>query len=1071
MKNTVSIVFCLISSLCTFGQTTINDAYVLSQKGNFEEALELANTILNQDSINKDSAALINDFCTLSFIFRDSKNYSEANRFLTKGIAIWDKCHMEKDDLYLTLKNNIVYYLKNLGKYQEALTLQDEILSRRITLNGPNSKEVAEALGDIGLLYSFMYDSKSAIIFFSEQLGIYEQLIDKHSDEYLNTLNHLAQEYINSSQYSKAIENFQLIADLAKESLGDKNPNYWSALNNVSEAYRLSGQYKKALDIGKMVVDNLEILVAKNDENYLIALGNLATYYDLCGNTKESLIIAEEVCGIMKESFGTKDLLYLTSMNNLAFLYFKTGDYLKAIEIEEKAVNLTKEALGENNDLYAMRVSTLGTFYARLGNYDKAIHLEKEALEIKKNTIGENHEDYATSLNNLAQYLSSSLRWNEGLDYLIKSCSILEKTVGKNHPRYASALNNLAGCYRQNLDFKKSTELYLEALNIIEDVEGVDNLDYASALQGISCNYSKQKNYTKAIETQSKANEIVKNVIGTNNEEYLAGLSNIGLYYEESGDYENAAKYYLQYSEAITKRLKNDFLLLSKSERRHLLQDHKDVVFGTIELALNMNNARANEDAYDLILLNKGSLLDTEKEIRNTLFTNINAKTKIEDLKSSMSLLDRMYTVPGNDEAIDSIQNHIEKEIQRLTSEIPDFRRYISVVDCSWKEIRDKLQENEAAIEFFSFFPISLEPVQPKIYVAAILRKEYESPKIVKLCIASDIGISNVAKLYDLIWKPVEEYVDGVDKLYFSACDTLNTLPLEALDMEAKINSDNYVMCRLSSTRQLIKDYRNILPHNAVLFGGLKYNIHNNGTNSKEGKKRSTIDDISSDTKNEIDSIASILQATNISCKKYEGLDGTEKAFKALSGNEVNILHISTHGYFYSIRRFYEDSIPIPNIAKSGLNMYQNKWEEHSMSRTGLIFSGVSEMMSDNEESDGNDGYLSGLEIEKLYFKNLDLLVLSACETGLGDTFDSDGVLGLQRAFKLAGAQSIMMSLWEVDSEATILLMTEFYRHYLSGKSKQQALQAAKKYLRNYKEKDFSSPKYWAAFVLLDALD
>ena len=183
------------------------------------------------------------------------------------------------------------------------------------------------------------------------------------------------------------------------------------------------------------------------------------------------------------------------------------------------------------------------------------------------------------------------------------------------------------------------------------------------------------------------------------------------------------------------------------------------------------------------------------------------------------------------------------------------------------------------------------------------------------------------------------------------------------------------------------------------------------------------------------------------------------------------MLHISTHGYFYSIQRFYEGNIPIPNIAQSGLNIYQNKWEEHSMSRTGLIFSGVSDVVTDNETINDDDGYLSGLEIEKLNFKNLDLLVLSACETGLGDTFDSDGVLGLQRAFKLAGAQSIMMSLWKVDSEATILLMNEFYRHYLNGKSKQQALQAAKNYLRNYKEEDYSSPKYWAAFVLLDALD
>ena len=1071
MKKILSVVLFSIFSLCVYGQTTINDAYALSQEGKHEEALELANSILYQDSIKQDSVALIFDYCTISFIFRNSGNFTVAYEYLTKSLSIWDKCLIEKDDLYLNLKNNLVFDLRNLGKYQEALALQDEILTYRIALNGPNSKEVAEAHGNMGLLYKEVYDSKNALLYFSEQLRIYNQLIDKHSDDYIKTLYNIAEEYANSSQYTKAIDNYQLIADLLKESIGENSPKYWTALNNVSDAYSLSGQYTKALELQKMVVENLESLVEKNDENYLKALGNLSTYNYNCGNYQEAVLLSEEVCEIIENSFGKKDPLYLTSMNNHAFLISKIGEYLKAIEIEEETVNLTREVLGENNVLYAMRLSTLGTFYAGLGNYDKAIHLEKEALEIEKNTIGENNDAYALSLNNLAQYLSNSFRWNEGLEYQIKSCSVLENTVGKNHPKYASALRNLAQCYRMNLDLNKSTELYLESLRIIEEVEGVDNIDYALSLQGISANYSKQKNYTKAIEMQSKANEIVKKIIGKNSDIYLTGLGNIGLYYEVSGDYDNASKYYLQYSEAITRRINNDFLLLAKSERKHLLQEHKSVVNGMIELALNMNNSRVNENAYNLILMNKGSLLDPEKEIRNTLYNNINTKTQFEDIERSMSLLNRMYTVPGSDEAIDSIQGHIEKEIKNLTNKVPDFKKYINVVDCSWKDIRDKLQENEAAIEFFNFFPISLEPVQPLIYVAAILRKEYEYPKIVKLCIKSDVRNSNSKRLYDLIWKPLEQYVGDVNKLYFSACDTLNALPLEALNMEAKINSDNYVMCRLSSTRQLVREYRNTLPKNAVLFGGLEYNIQHKDNTSKKRKKRSTLDDISFDTQNEIDSVELILKTANISdVKKYDGLKGTEEAFKALSGSEVNLLHISTHGYYYSIQQFYEDSIPIPNIAKSGLNIYQNKWEEHSLSRTGLIFSGVNEAMLDGK-SNGNDGYLSGLEIEKLNFKNLDLLVLSACETGLGDTFDSDGVLGLQRAFKLAGAQSIMMSLWKVDSEATILLMTEFYRQYLNGKSKQRSLQAAKNYLRNYKDRDYSSPMYWAAFVLLDALD
>jgi CHAT domain-containing protein len=221
-------------------------------------------------------------------------------------------------------------------------------------------------------------------------------------------------------------------------------------------------------------------------------------------------------------------------------------------------------------------------------------------------------------------------------------------------------------------------------------------------------------------------------------------------------------------------------------------------------------------------------------------------------------------------------------------------------------------------------------------------------------------------------------------------------------------------------------------------------------------------------SKEEVLKILQLLPDGNV-VETFFDQKGTEEAFKTLSGKDVDLLHISTHGYYLPKSKFYNTKRP--------LQIKQNtiSFEDESLIRSGLYFAGSNAFLLRKELLNYfEDGIATASEIAKLNFQDLDLVVLSACETGLGD-LEGDGVYGLQRGFKKAGARSLLMSLQKVNDYATRLLMVEFYKNYFRGRSKRDSLNRAQNYVKHFKDNDgndvFSDPSYWASFVLLDAID
>ena len=405
----------------------------------------------------------------------------------------------------------------------------------------------------------------------------------------------------------------------------------------------------------------------------------------------------------------------------------------------------------------------------------------------------------------------------------------------------------------------------------------------------------------------------------------------------------------------------------------------------------------------------------------------------------------------------------------------------------NWREIQNVLDDDDMAIEFINFRNIHGH----EIYYAITLTKKSTYPTIYPIFSNfefEDLKIENeqIYKnpvTYDLIIRSIDVPAN-IKNIYFSPSGILNTIAIESLiDSAGVMTNEKWNMYRLSSTRELVRNHKNIkevLESNTTLiYGDLNYdcdftsNELANNTLLKtydrfRGVNRARVNPLQF-SKPEIDSIANIALVYNCTPLILSGDEGTEESFKYLSNMPFKTIHFSTHGFYYSDQRIEEEGLKDDTKYNFLFKEIPDDVEDLAMTRSALVMSGGNNIMRGIDiPIDREDGLLTAMEISNLSLKNCDLVSLSACETALGRV-SGEGVFGLQRGFKIAGAKSILMSLWKVDDEATQILMTNFYKNYLGGMSKQQALRKAQKTVRE--TPGFSDPEYWAAFILLDALN
>ena len=531
--------------------------------------------------------------------------------------------------------------------------------------------------------------------------------------------------------------------------------------------------------------------------------------------------------------------------------------------------------------------------------------------------------------------------------------------------------------------------------------------------------------------------------------------------------------------------------LFANAERESYLKNNNldDVIFSLRQTSKN------DSILMDYVLLNKNLLLRTNSSFVESITTSNNPELtdKLDEMRLINADIQRESTSHHPDinkvGELSARSLALERVLIAQSREYDDYTRKNSI---SWKSIQSKLSGNSIAVEYIDYTDVK---TGIRKYAALLLKGDWNTPKYISLCSEEDLLMSlsqETDSLYsntfqsnhatELLWRPISSYVKKGDIIYYSPTGSLHTTALENLYYDEKTLGEQYQMYRCSSTSIIIQENNRVPYTSAVVYGGLTYSIsaddmlaqsyaYSQSRNAfiphftKESRQDRAGLSFLYGSKVETDDISKMMSDAGYKVCLYQAKEGNEESFKALSDSSFNILHLATHGYFINADTL--EKTPLPNsflldVLRSGM---MNSFSRQ-MSTSGLLLSGANAAWTGNEVQDVlEDGILTSAEISYVNLANTDLVVLSACETGLGNVTPT-GVYGLQRAFKNAGVNSLLMTLWKVDDVATSVMMKEFYKNLLSGKSKTESFNLAIRAVKS----EFSEPKYWAGFIMLDGI-
>ena len=813
-------------------------------------------------------------------------------------------------------------------------------------------------------------------------------------------------------------------------------------------------------------------------EKYYLDAGIM--HFKLCYISKrygESESSALSLLRYMQEhEVANKLELTLEIIKYIGLCYYSQGEFLRAIEFF-KLISKNSPSV----EIYAEAMRWMAMNYSKIGDNINAQTLAGKAY----NTLIENnysgYELPTRLLVDLANYNYCLLNFDKAMECsMIAGENIRYRGKWKEDPIYADyCYINALICFAHN-DIDKAIWHAREAIDSYKKHVEIDSPSMINALNILSLLYTKTPYTQYAVELAELAHSCAYLGDSINNyNHYIENNKHLCYAYYRNKNYDKMVRCAYEYIANAGRFLYRNFRLSRGYETKLIWQSEISDIVYDLPLKMDVINNFPNikllgKCLYDIALFKKGLLLSSDIQITRLM--------QKEENRVYLNSIDSLLNLKNNNS---EKKSEIEKQIDKLYSILrlrnQNNHSLEQFLTMSWRDVQEKMNINDVAIEFMLSSDSTI--------VANCLRKEWSEPKYILLCKRDDFSKhkNNINQLYnstfiwDKIWKKIFDLanIDLGDNVYFSPIDIVSQINIEsAMDDSNQIISEKYNIMRVSSTKYIHKNnsYNEGHQLNCVLYGGLNYDCDVDIVNSTENDK-SIIDSLSIErgrfdflpgTKREVDSIETLFLNKGFSyqsIKKYQGNNGTELSFRKLSENAPKILHLSTHSYYIKPSEEEMKKYQMTEEEKLvQLNNFNNiDMIDYGLKRTGLMLSGAKNTLEQKTINTTNDGILTAQEISSVDLNGTSLVVLSSCQSGLG-TMTYDGVSGLQRGFKIAGVDTIIMSLWNIDDFATSFMMIHFYQEFLRTGSKYKAFRFA----RNKVKEKYENPYYWASFIMLD---
>jgi CHAT domain-containing protein/tetratricopeptide (TPR) repeat protein len=1003
-----------------------------------------------------------------------SARYEEAEPFFLEAKQIGEKLLGTKNADYAAYCNNLaaVYDVRGENEKAEPLYLEAKQINEK--LSGKYHLDYINPSISLATLYGRMGRYEKAEPLLLELRSLIDSTPGKKSPYYASVINSLATIYMIKGQLTNAEPLLIEAREISEKNSGKGSALYAYGCINLANLYKNKGQYAKAESFDLEGKDILEKVSGKQTAEYATCCTSLADIYTDMGRYEAAEALHLEAMQIREKQFGGKlRREYAGSCNDLASLYEMTGEYNKAEQLYLEAMQIQVKLFGKQHPDYPLACYGLAVVYRDIGQFDKAEALFLEAMQIQENLTGKQDPNYATFSDGLGLLYSLTGQYDKADTLLLAAKQIREKVLGIEHIEYAHSCNNVGALYYNMGEYEKAEAPYLEALQIKEKLQGKEHPEYASACDNLGNLYFEMADYKKAEPLYIEAKRIRQKALGNKHLDYKFSCDHLANFYRVTHRPLQAQQEYKEAFSISAFNLSSVFQFTTEKEKAKFIQN----ILGEDDKAYSFYYAEklGSDLPYSLSLFHRNLILSSSEALNKLVFsvddTTISRKyTEWVNLKKYLAVLyskplnDRKENVPAMEEAADQM----EKDLARLSS---GFKKQTPTID--WKAIENKLQPGQASVEFVSFHNYNGKRFTDSIiYLAIILKKGLPLPEMVYLFtekqllnilsspvkdlytargIITNNQIAASKSIYNLVWKPLEKELTGIRTIYFAPAGELHRIAFAALPINKKeVLSDRYNLIQLTSTASVPDLTPTFIrsSDNLQLYGGINYDT---GTfNYLPG------------TQAEIDSIKMLATTRQMQAVTSSGVNATEESFKALDGKaSPSVIHIATHGFFVPDPK----TEPTNNIQsadnRNGMVFTQS---DNPLFRSGLLFAGANLAWAGQPTSGIDDGILTAYEVSNMYLPNTKLVVLSACETALGDIRGSEGVYGLQRAFKIAGVPNLIMSLWKVPDAETVEFMQEFYKNLFAGKSISTAFYQAQNTL---KAKYRTDPYKWAAWVLV----
>lgn len=814
----------------------------------------------------------------------------------------------------------------------------------------------------------------------------------------------------------------------------------------------------------------LEAHKLTTDISYIRCISSLALVYLAQGKTIESEQLINDALTASLQ-FGERSVAYAANLNSRAKYEQMVGHYNEAEKGFDETLELVKKVFTENSLQYAIVLNNKAMLFQNVGRFDEAIALMKQAIVVsdavfKKGIKLRTSFDERRFQSNLALMYQLGGRYAEAEATFLEMKKSYERNMASKNPEYAVLLNQLAILYIQTKKYGEVEVLLKKAQEILKKKHTEESPTYARAMGDLGIFYRITGKYAEAEPLIAKALGIRERILGVDHPEYIRAKEELAILYWKMAQWDKAYENYKPVMDKTIDFINNYFPPMSEAEKTKYWDITSPRFQRFYNFAVEAIAAKPGiaEDIYDYHATTKGLLLNATNKIKQGILSSgdkalINDYTQWLDKKEALA---RYYSLSKEElsqqkidlSALEAEANKIERS---LSARSTDFSSGYSTQKISFKQIRDLLGDTEAVVEIIRVSNFDQDFTTDSKYIALVLKKGMPLPKVVVLDNGTQLD-TRYAKFYrnaiqqkiaddysyDQYWARFDSELTGKKVIYISPDGAYNQLNLNTL----KKPGADYVINTYDIT--ILGNSKDLIALKAKKPGALKKNAMLLGFPDYGGEDIAALPG----TKVEIESVAKILKAGGYQLTQFTQKLASERNLKSVKSPAL--MHIATHGYF------------LQDVQSSGnaFGVNADNAVNNPLLRSGLMLANASKTVSGaattNLESNDN-GILTAYEAMNLDLQNTDLIVLSACETGLGDIKNGEGVYGLQRAFLVAGAEAMIMSLWKVDDAATQQLMTNFYANWIKTGNKQKAFkQAQLQLMTKYKE-----PYYWGAFVMM----